>query len=121
MPLTKNQIKKLFPLGIVFLLISYLGDPLKGPIIPCIFNKVTGLFCPGCGMTRAINSLMHFRIDQALRYNFLIVAIPPLMLIYLILDYKNKNKMTKIITYVMLAITIIYGLMRNFSLFNYLQ
>ena len=118
--LHKNEMKWILPIGIIFLIIAYLGDPTNGPIVPCIFNKVTGLYCPGCGMTRGINSAMHFELRQALRYNFLIIIIPPLMGIYLFLDYKNMDKAAKIITYLMLIITISYGVARNFSFFNYL-
>lgn len=120
MPLTKNEMKWLLSIGIVFLIIAYLGKPLNGPIIPCIFNKITGLFCPGCGMTRAVHSMMHFEIGQALRYNFLIIIIPPFMGIYLFLHYKSADKAAMIITYAMLIITISYGVARNLSIFNYL-
>lgn len=121
MQLTKDEMKWLLSIGIVFLIIAYLGKLSNGPIVPCIFNKLTGLFCPGCGMTRAIHSIMHFEFLQALRYNFLIILIPPLMGIYLFLDYKKLHKWAKIMTYIMLVITISYGLARNLSMFNYLQ
>ena len=120
MPLSKKDLKWILPIGIIFLIIAYLGEPSNGPIVPCLFNKTTGLYCPGCGMTRAINSVMHFKLGQALRFNFLIIILPPLMGIYLFLYYKKFDKWAKIITYLMLIITISYGLVRNFSIFNYL-
>ncbi len=45
--------------------------------IPCVFYELTGLKCPGCGITRAIISMLHFRIYDAMTYNalaFLIIA-----------------------------------------------
>lgn len=35
----------------------------------CLFSKVTGLPCPGCGMTRAIAALLHGEWRQALLYH----------------------------------------------------
>lgn len=36
---------------------------------PCVFHSITGLYCPGCGMTRAVKSLLGGRILDSLRYN----------------------------------------------------
>jgi hypothetical protein len=35
------------------------GAWMKWPLWPCIFAEVTGLPCPGCGLTRAIWALVH--------------------------------------------------------------
>ena len=40
---------------------------------PCIFNKVTGLCCPGCGGTRAFRALLHGQILRSI-YDY-----PPLI------------------------------------------
>ena len=34
---------------------SAAGSPLPG----CLFYQFTGLYCPGCGMTRALHALVH--------------------------------------------------------------
>ena len=35
-------------------------DPAKGGVfIPCPFHRLTGRWCPGCGMTRALHDLLH--------------------------------------------------------------
>ncbi len=41
------------------------------PVFPCPFNNVTGLPCPGCGMTRSTLALMNGRFLDSLRYNAL--------------------------------------------------
>lgn len=49
----------------------------------CPFHALTGLFCPGCGVTRALHALIHGDPVLALRMNLLaMLAIPmlPLML-----------------------------------------
>lgn len=40
---------------------------------PCLFNKVTGLCCPGCGGTRAMRALLHGEILKSI-YDY-----PPLI------------------------------------------
>ena len=39
----------------------------------CTFHKLTGLNCPGCGMTRAFYALLHGNFSTALRDNALLV------------------------------------------------
>ena len=35
----------------------------------CPFHEITGIRCPGCGMTRAFLALSQFRIKEAIQYN----------------------------------------------------
>ena len=37
--------------------------------IPCLFYQITGLKCPGCGITRLIFSLIKLDFNQAFFYN----------------------------------------------------
>ena len=45
----------------------------------CLFKNITGSDCYGCGMTRAILSALHFRLDNAFHYNKLFVIVLPLL------------------------------------------
>lgn len=55
----------------------------KGPgILPfpsCPFRKITGLNCPGCGMTRATYATLHGEIGQAFRNNALGMILLPVL------------------------------------------
>ena len=35
----------------------------------CPFHQITGLWCPGCGLTRGIYQLLHGHVAAALGYN----------------------------------------------------
>jgi hypothetical protein len=47
---------------------------------PCLLNKFTGLYCPGCGATRATHALLHGDIVAALSFNLLFVLSIPLLI-----------------------------------------
>lgn len=46
-----------------------------GTFIPCPFRTLTGLWCPGCGMTRATHHLLRGNVMQALHYNLFVIVI----------------------------------------------
>jgi len=53
----------------------YFFNPATNHFYPaCAFHQLTGLNCPGCGMTRALYALLHGDWRAALRDNALLVA-----------------------------------------------
>ncbi|MGY0504877.1 DUF2752 domain-containing protein [Luteimonas sp. e5] len=50
------------------------------PFFPCSFHALTGLWCPGCGGTRALHALAHGDVARALAYNPLVPVLLVLML-----------------------------------------
>ncbi len=59
----------------------YFFDPARYSIlfIPCAFYESTGLFCPGCGNTRALHAFVHLNLLEMINHNllfpFLFVAV----------------------------------------------
>jgi hypothetical protein len=54
--------------------VIFLFDPATHAFYPvCQFHRLTGLNCPGCGMTRAGYALLHGHFVAALRDNLLFV------------------------------------------------
>ncbi len=48
------------------------ADPLRGSVYPvCPFHRLTGWWCPGCGMTRALHHLVTGDVVAALAANVL--------------------------------------------------
>ena len=91
--------------------------------IPCIFNKVTGLYCPGCGITRAIKALLKGNFSESFHNNVLLYTVIPLLILNEIIYRLTKKKYKKaynVIITVLLIVAIIFGILRNFSQFSYL-
>lgn len=53
----------------------YLRDPRTSSYLPCPVHAVTGLWCPGCGATRALGNVVHGDIPAALSSNVLVVLL----------------------------------------------
>jgi hypothetical protein len=55
-------------------------DPVKYPFYPtCLFHRLTGWNCPGCGSLRAMHALLHGHLGAALRDNVLLMAALPFL------------------------------------------
>ncbi|MBI5215724.1 MAG: DUF2752 domain-containing protein [Ignavibacteriae bacterium] len=63
----------------------------------CVFKNLFGVECFGCGVTRAISSVLHGEFQQAWLFNKFIVTIFPLLVFYLTYSY-FKSKPNKNIT-----------------------
>lgn len=60
----------------------FFADPYapSGLLPACIFHSWTGLYCPGCGSTRAFYELLHGHLVAALRLNaFTLLTVPPIV------------------------------------------
>lgn len=92
-------------------LILYCVDPSENHFYPrCPFFMLTGLKCPGCGLTRAMHQILHGNIVKAFRYNqFLVVALPLAIIMRLIPSCKNCVVLNRVI----LAAAICWWILRN--------
>ena len=76
-------------------LFVYAVDPSRHAVYPqCLLYNATGLYCAGCGATRAVYALLHGRLLDALHDNALFVAALPLLLylaaIYLLNAWRDN-------------------------------
>ena len=121
----KERIKKVLEANLILLLIFvtyYIINKYTGIYIPCMFHEITGYKCPGCGITHLLFDLVNFRFVEAFKDNPLLFIYLPFVIAYYIYMtylyiYNKKDKIiVKIPNYVwgiLIAITIIYGVVRN--------
>lgn len=73
-------------LPIAVLLLAYVVFfTIFGRGLPCIFRMVTGLQCPGCGMSRALSALFTGHFHAAAEYNILSVTLLPLLAVFFLI------------------------------------
>ena len=94
--------------------------------IPCMFHKVTGLKCPGCGMTRAMHYLVNGNIKKAIWYNLMIIPGTFVLIYsgyryikYLVKNEEIVNSPLEIILKIFLAILILFMIVRNVTTLFY--
>ncbi len=88
----------------------------------CLFHQSTGLWCPGCGLTRGTYQLLHGHLGAALSYNIF----TPLALLAIALAWlgwlrsswdkpaiRLPRDTTQFVAVVLPALLIAYGVLRN--------
>ena len=116
---------KKFIILILLLIIYLLVSSHFHFYIPCPIKEITNLYCPGCGITRMLLSLLKLDFIKAFSYNPLVFISLPIGL-YLYIDYlikKDKSLYKKIpekIWYIVIIIFIVYGILRNTPAFDFL-
>ncbi len=102
---------------------------VTGIAIPCAIYEVTGIYCPGCGVSRMCLSLLHFDFYQAFRYNPGAIIVSPVLIwyfIHYIITYL-KGESTKItkgqqrLFVIVIIVLILFGIARNIPFFHYLK
>ena len=106
---------------IIILVLYLLISIVFHPVIPCVFHEVTGLYCPGCGISRMLISILKFDFYQAFRYNPLLFIMLPFALalivdhIYSTINKKQSlyKKINNKVWIILCVVLIIYGIVRN--------
>lgn len=87
-------------------------DPERVRIYPvCAFHQWTGLWCPGCGTTRALHQLLHGNVSAAFRFNALSMSMLPVAGYLIVRGDVSTLKPTWI--WVLLAVVVAFGVLRN--------
>ena len=91
--------------------------------LTCIFYEITGLYCPGCGITRMFLALSRFEVSKAFRYNplvFCLLIFSLLYVLYNLIRYKKIRKLNSKIIIGLVIIVILFGILRNLPCFDFL-
>ena len=123
-PLNTTMIKNRVLLVVSSIIVAcmiYIFDPMQSEWYPkCLFLKLTGFQCPGCGTGRAIYALLHGEFTKALILNPFLFFSQPYIIALLILKNTNTSteRMSKVVhhryvTYAYLGVMICWWIGRN--------
>ncbi len=106
----------------------YLFVRFTGWGLPCVFYLVSGLYCPGCGVTRMCMALLRLDFVGAFRANMLIMALLPVgaffgfrrWLIYVKSGRTDMDLPEKITVFVAFILTVAFWILRNQQQFAFL-
>ncbi|MCI8486358.1 MAG: DUF2752 domain-containing protein [Clostridia bacterium] len=133
MKLDKNKktsiyiVISLFIIALIGIILVKVYNPEeKSFFIPCMLYKLTGIKCPGCGMTRSVHYLVNGNIKQAIWYNLMLIPLIVLVIYslyrYILFLVKNEpiiNKLLENLLKVFLVIIVLFGVTRNFTTLFY--
>lgn len=115
----RSEIKKI---AVIFsiLLFYYLFVRVTGIRIPCVFYEITGLLCPGCGITRMMMSVAKLDFATAYSYNKFVFATAPILLLAIcvcevayIRTGSRKVKAINLFAWIYIAALILFTIVRN--------
>lgn len=87
---------------------------LPTPICPLYAQ--TGIYCPGCGTSRALLALADGQLPQAARYNILTITLIAITLAWIVKPQKINNLLSKKHTlWIALTILTIWTVARNLT------
>ncbi len=88
----------------------------------CVFHQATGLWCPGCGLTRGTHQLLHGHIGAALSSNIftpiVLAAILAVWVVWLRVSWGAApihvpRRTSRMLAFALPALVIAYGVLRN--------
>ena len=99
------------------------------PLVPCLFHTVTGLYCPGCGVSRMCLSILSLDFASAFKANAAVFLLRPpglVMALRMAVRYvrTGNTRPTQVQTcvfYVMVGVLLVFGVVRNLPGFEGLR
>ncbi len=93
---------------------------ITGVGVPCPIYSITGLQCPGCGISRMFLALLCLDFSAAFHYNPVVLCLLPLLIlvgarkIYLYIRYnKKKDRFCDVLVWIMIAVLVLFCILRN--------
>jgi hypothetical protein len=112
---------------LIGLLVLFFFDPARHSFYPfCLFKKVTGYDCPGCGGLRALHELLRGDIGGAFRLNALVVVALPAVMIWLAWRWRKQGqsrplsgRTVLVLAWVLTMGLVLFGILRNLPLWPF--
>lgn len=103
----------------VVLLVVPPGSPHAKWLPKCMFHQMTGLYCPGCGATRALSAMLHGDVKASLHNNALLF---PLLALIVFLIVKPQTSLKRPFAVTIVAVVLGFTILRNIPVapFTYL-
>ncbi len=86
---------------------------------PCLFRTFTGLYCPGCGITRMLHALAHGDVVRAFEMNAMVLAMLPALALLVANEATSRRLLPPAFTRPLynvklwLAAVVLFGVLRN--------
>jgi hypothetical protein len=114
-------------LGLAGAALLFLFDPARHAFYPvCLFKKMTGYDCPGCGGLRAMHQLLRGNVWHAFQLNAMAVIALPVLGIWAVRIWwqSARNRSSKksrglFWAWVVVAMIVLFGVVRNLPLWPF--
>ena len=86
---------------------------------PCLFRTFTGLYCPGCGITRMLHALAHGDLVRAFGMNAMVLAMLPALALVVANEATARRLLSPALARPLynaklwLAAVVLFGVLRN--------
>lgn len=86
---------------------------------PCLFRTLTGLYCPGCGITRMLHALVHGDFVRAFGMNAMVLAMLPALAVIVANEATARRLLAPALARPLynaklwLAAVVLFGVLRN--------
>lgn len=127
----KKRIKAFMTAAVLLIaagILYYFINKIFGLSIFCPIYKITGLYCPGCGITRMFLDIAELDFKCAFGHNMAVFISLP-VIIYVLIKQSIRyiksgtlmlNKFDEALVYVLIGILVIFAVLRNIPIFNFL-
>ena len=110
--------RKEINIGLIIGMLYAVFINITGISIPCLFREITGLKCPGCGITTFFMNMFRGDIKAAISANPSLVIVLPLLgavlvSVYVRNSWNIKEKWTLWCLYISLFLLLFFSILRN--------
>ena len=120
----KKRARKVAVFGVILLVCGLLYGWMcitTGVAIPCVFYKITGFSCPGCGISRMCINILKWNIPEAIQCNPAVffcmfpfaVIVGDSLFRYIKSGERTMKKWQNVLLYIILGVLLVHGVWRN--------